>query len=221
MNTSIWTDDEGEMDPELRASLTPAQVLEILKEGNQRFLKGTGLVRDSMRQIEATSLEQKPFAFVLSCIDSRIPTELVFDQGIGDIFNARVAGNIVNQDVLGSMEFACKLSGARLIVILGHTSCGAIRGACSNAKLGLLTQLLEKIEPAVEATESEPGELRTADNPEFLDRVALKNVELAIEGVYDQSATLRSMLDAGEIAIVGAMYDVSSGNVFFVETPLC
>jgi carbonic anhydrase len=201
---------------ETQSMIIPASAIEMLKLGNDRFLKKEPHNRSLNDQVSQTSSGgQYPFAVVLSCIDSRIPTEIVFDQGIGDIFNARIAGNFVNADILGSMEFACKLAGSKLIVVMGHTSCGGVKGACDHAKLGNLTQMVEKIMPAVDATETEPGEDRSSKNIDFVNRVAVKNVELSIEKIKSDSSVLKEMLDLGQIDIVGAMYDVSTGQVSF------
>ena len=165
-----------------------------------------------------TSEGQFPFATFLSCIDSRVSAELVFDQGLGDIFSVRIAGNFINEDILGSMEFASKLAGTKLIVVLGHTSCGAVKGACDDAKLGNLTTMLSKIKPAVNAV-SEPTEqsLRNSKNSEFVDNVAEKNVLIAIENIRKQSPILKEMEDNNEIDIVGGMYDINTGAVTFYE----
>ena len=153
---------------------------------------------------------------IVSCIDSRIPTEIVFDQGIGDIFNARIAGNFINEDILGSLEFACKLAGSKLIVVMGHTSCGAVKGACDDAKLGNLTQMLQKIKPAVDQTKTEDGEARDSSNLNFVNRVSEANVNLTIEAIRKHSPVLKDMEDNGEIEITGAMYDVKTGSVNFL-----
>lgn len=199
-----------------QAMINPAIAVQLLKEGNQRFTNGEPLNRDLHQQIKDTSTGQYPFASVISCIDSRIPTEVVFDQGIGDIFNARVAGNFVNGDILGSLEFACKLAGSKVIVVMGHTSCGAVKGACDQAKLGNLTQMLDKIMPAVDAISTGPDEARNSSNINFVNKVAEKNVELTIANIKKQSPVLNEMLENGEIDIVGAMYDVKSGGVSFM-----
>src|SRR5690606_1135490 len=169
-------------------------------------------------QVNDTSEGQFPFATILSCIDSRVSAELVFDQGLGDIFSIRIAGNFINEDILGSMEFASKLAGTKLIVVLGHTSCGAIKGACDHARLGNLTALIKKIEPSVEAVKEPSDEnLRNSKNLEFVDKVAEKNVNLAMTNIRKQSPVLAEMEKNGEIKIVGAMYDVSNGEVVFYE----
>lgn len=192
--------------------MNPAQALAQLKAGNRRFVEGRMQKRVLMQRVAETSLGQNPFAVVLGCVDSRVPPELVFDQDIGDIFSLRVAGNIVNADILGSMEFACKLAGAKLIVVLGHTGCGAVRAAHDGTQLGHFSGLLAKIMPAVKAAQEPGGNERDA----FLDDVAKSNVLLAIENIKQGSAILNEMLDGGEIAIVGAMYDVSCGRVNFL-----
>ena len=196
-----------------QAAITPFQAIEMLKEGNARFTSNASEKRDYQSQIAETAGGQYPFAAVVSCIDSRIPTEIIFDQGIGDIFNARIAGNFVNEDILGSLEFACKVAGAKAIVVMGHTSCGAVKGACDKAELGNLTQMLEKITPAVDAVETAEGTDRSSANAAFVDAVAAKNVELTLAKIKKNSQVLSEMIEAGEIEIIGAMYDVASGEV--------
>ncbi len=198
-----------------QSTITPQQAIDLLKTGNQRFIKNKSLKRELLKQIEETAEGQYPFAAVVSCIDSRIPTEVVFDQGIGDIFNARVAGNIVNEDILGSLEFACKISGSKAIVVMGHTSCGAVKGACDNAELGNLTQMLDKIKPAIELTPTADNETRDSNNDDFVNMVASKNVELTIQNIKKKSEVLNNMHQLGEIAIIGAMYDVNTGKITF------
>lgn len=200
-----------------QAKMSPASSLQELMDGNKRFLDQTPAERNVIEQVGQTATGQYPFACVLSCIDSRIPTEIIFDQGVGDLFNARVAGNFINDDILGSMEFACKLAGARVIMILGHTSCGGVKGACDDAKLGLLTQMLAKIKPAVAATKTKDGEDRSSKNKDFVNRVAEENVRMNVAGVTERSSVLREMAEAGEITVVGAMYDVASGKVTMVD----
>lgn len=201
---------------EAQALVTPNGAIELLKEGNVRFQNKLKSERDLLEQVADTKKGQFPFATILSCIDSRVSSELIFDQGIGDVFSARVAGNFVNEDILGSMEFACKLAGTKLIVVLGHTSCGAVKGACDDAKLGNLTALLSKIKPAVNAV-SEPKDAaqRTSGNIDFVNEVAVKNVQLTIEKIRKDSPVLKEMEDQGEIAIVGGMYNISNGEVTF------
>jgi carbonic anhydrase len=199
-----------------REPLTPADALQILKDGNARFAGNTRANRDLLQQVNETSGGQWPFAVVLSCIDSRASAELVFDQGVGDIFSIRIAGNFLNDDILGSMEFACQVAGAKLIVVLGHSHCGAIKGACDGVELGNLTGLLAKIQPAVEGvTEPRAAAERTSANGAFVEAVSRKNTELALEGIPLRSEVLRSLRDDGSIAIVGAMYDITSGIVEF------
>lgn len=199
---------------ELQATVTPIQALRWLKEGNARFVENRRLERDLLRQVDITSGGQYPFAFVLGCVDSRVSPELVFDQGIGDIFSARIAGNFINDDILGSMEFACKLAGARLIVVLGHTQCGAIMGACDEVLLGNLTGMLAKLQPALQTVPAPPGE-RNSANASFVQEVAEKNVALAVEAITRRSPVLDEMVQNGEIEVVGAMYDVDTGQVTF------
>ena len=203
---------------ESQSQMTPEMALELLKEGNRRFLRGAPRERKLNQQVIETAYGQYPFASIIGCIDSRVPTSLIFDQGIGSIFSARVAGNIVNDDILGSLEFACKLAGAKLVVVLGHTSCGAVKGACDQAELGNLTALLSKINPAVLAvTEPENPEKRTSKNASFVDAVALENVRLTVQNVRTYSNVLRSMEKQGAIKIIGAMYDVATGEVQFLD----
>jgi carbonic anhydrase len=198
---------------ETQAAMTFKSSVDGLMEGNQRFLNKQPIQRDLLDQVRDTATGQYPFAAVLSCIDSRIPTEVIFDQGIGDIFNARIAGNFINEDILGSLEFACKLAGSKVIMVMGHTSCGAVKGACDHAKLGNLTQMLDKIMPAVDSIPTAEGEERNSSNKEFVNAVSAKNVEIAVTQIKDKSEVLKEMFDKGEIDIVGAMYDVSTGKV--------
>ncbi|MBT2160131.1 carbonic anhydrase family protein [Zobellia barbeyronii] len=201
---------------ETQSTMTPEKALNFLKEGNQRFQNNLKANRNLLEQVNDTSEGQFPFATILSCIDSRVSAELVFDQGLGDIFSIRIAGNFSNEDILGSMEFACKLAGTELVVVLGHTSCGAIKGACDHARLGNLTALINKIEPAVDAVKEPADEsLRNSKNLDFVDKVSEKNVLLTIDNIRKNSPVLAEMEDNGEIKIVGAMYDVSNGEVTF------
>jgi carbonic anhydrase len=201
---------------ETQASIDPEMAIELLKEGNKRFYDNKAVTRDLLDQVLETSTGQYPFATILSCIDSRVSSELIFDQGIGDIFSARVAGNFVNEDILGSMEFACKLAGTKVVVVLGHTACGAVKGACDDAKLGNLTALLSKIKPAVKAViEPTDANLRNSSNINFVNNVAEKNVHMTIENIRTESPVLKEMEDDGAIKIVGAMYDIKEGSVTF------
>jgi carbonic anhydrase len=198
-------------------AISPAKALELLKEGNQRFTSKKQVERDLTLQVEQTSTGQFPFATVLSCIDSRVPAELIFDQGIGDIFSVRIAGNFVNSDILGSMEFASKLAGTKLILVLGHTACGAVKGACDHAELGNLTGMLDNIAPAVDAiTEPTDAAERTSANIDFVNAVGTKNVELTIDRIHEESPVLAEMEQAGEIQIVGGIYDIATGKVNFL-----
>jgi len=212
-----FIDNSKTQTPETQTKITPKVAVEMLQRGNERFLKNRLLERKLERQVAETAKGQYPFAIILSCIDSRVPTEIIFDQGIGDIFNVRVAGNFVNEDILGSMEFACKLAGVKLVVVMGHTSCGAVQGACEAVQLGNLTQLLEKLMPAVKATKTAPNEDRSSNNSDFVNRVALKNVELTIEDICAKSPVLYELNNQGKIDIVSAMYDVESGRVEFLK----
>jgi carbonic anhydrase len=199
---------------EMRDALTPEMVLDVLRRGNDRFVNNLKSNRDLLEQVNATSEGQHPMAIVLSCIDSRTSAELIFDQGLGDIFSCRIAGNVLNEDILGSMEFACKLAGSKAIVVLGHSKCGAIKGACDGAKMGNLTALLSKIQPAVDM-ETETTENRSSSNAEFVERVAQLNVEMVQRQIVERSDVLAGMLERGEIALVGGMYDVENGTVEF------
>jgi carbonic anhydrase len=203
---------------ETQATMTAQKSLQYLKEGNQRFQNNLKANRNLLEQVNDTSEGQFPFATILSCIDSRVSAELVFDQGLGDIFSVRIAGNFVNEDILGSMEFACKLAGTKLIVVLGHTSCGAIKGACDDAKMGNLTKLIEKLKPAVNAVEEpKDASLRSSKNLEFVDNVSHMNVQLTIDRIHKESPILSEMEKNGEIMIIGAMYDINTGEVTFFE----
>jgi carbonic anhydrase len=197
-------------------AVTPELVLKHLIKGNQRFVSGRPITKNYLKQVKATSGGQFPLASIVSCIDSRAPAEVLFDLGIGDAFNARVAGNIVNEDILGSLEFASKVAGSKLIVVLGHTSCGAIKGACDDVKLGNLTGLIDKIKPAVSKAPND-GSLRSSKNPQFVEQVAELNVAEAVQTIRAKSPILLEMEKKGEIKIVGAMYDVKSGKVKFYE----
>ena len=196
-----------------RDKLTPDEIIAKMKQGNQRFRTGKETPHDYLAQQRASASGQYPAAVILSCIDSRASAETIMDLGIGDVFNARVAGNVVNADVLGSMEFACKIAGAKVVLVMGHTSCGAIKGAIDKAELGNLTGLLAKILPAVDAT-SYAGD-RSAKNYAFVDAVARKNVELALDGIRKGSAVLAGMETRGEVKLAGAMYNIKTASVDF------
>jgi carbonic anhydrase len=202
------------MSKDLQKRMSPDQALLRLKEGNRRFYEGKEMKRMHKEEIANTASGQYPYAVILSCIDSRTSSEIIFDQGIGDIFNIRLAGNVANTDVLGSMEFACKLAGAKLVIVLGHNKCGAVKGTCDHAQLGNLTQLLEEIKPAMDSVSDAPGE-RTSSNNAFVQAVAEKNVKMTIRKIRNDSAILKEMEQKGEINIVGGMYDISTGKVEF------
>jgi carbonic anhydrase len=203
---------------ETQASITPEKALDSLKVGNQRFQDNLKANRNLLQQVNETSEGQFPFAVILSCIDSRVSAELIFDQGLGDIFSIRIAGNFVNEDILGSMEFACKLAGTRLIVVLGHTACGAVKGACDDAKLGNLTKMLAKIKPAVAAVVTpKENSLRNSSNSKFVNDVSVKNVKITIDNITHGSEVLEEMQRNGEIRIIGAMYDIQTGAATFYE----
>ncbi len=193
--------------------LSPKDAHVILVKGNKRFVQNLKVQRNLQDQVLETSKGQHPFAVILSCIDSRVPAELVFDQGIGDIFSVRVAGNIINEDVLGSMEYACKVAGSKIVVVLGHTNCGAVTAACKNVKLGNITSLLSKIKPAIDSIQSKNKEM----NDDEIEEVAVKNVQLSIERIRAESPILLEMEKNNEIEIVGASYNVSNGNVIFLK----
>ena len=196
--------------------LTPDEVLRLLKDGNRRFVSGTLTSRDHSKLVREAANGQFPKAMILSCVDSRIPVEDVFDRGIGDVFVARVAGNFENTDILGSMEFACKVSGAKLVLVLGHEDCGAVKAAIDGVVLGNITLMLENIKPAVESISGYEGR-KSSENPEFVHMVAEKNVRLTIEDVRKRSTILKEMEDAGDIKIVGALYDMDTGEIDFLE----
>ena len=195
---------------EIQSKSSALEVLEILKEGNQRFVNQDPKSRNLLEQVNTTSTGQFPLAVVISCIDSRVPTEMIFDQGIGDIFCVRVAGNVINQDVLGSVEFACKVAGVKLIVVMGHTSCGAVKGACNNVELGNLTGLLDKIKPAISIVSNRGV---AADDSRFVDEVAIENVQLSLDTILHDSPVIKEMVDNGELKCAKAMYSVQTGEV--------
>ncbi len=198
-----------------QSGITPDMALDLLKEGNKRFVSNTPVNRDLLTQVGDTSADgQFPFATVLSCIDSRVSSEIIFDQGIGDIFSIRIAGNFINTDILGSMEFATKLAGTKVIVVLGHTACGAVKGSIGDAQLGNLGSLVGKIRPAVNAiTEPANQDERVTTNTKFVNEVAKKNVELSVERVLNESTVIAQMVADGAIKVVGGMYDITTGVV--------
>ena len=199
---------------ETQAQMTPRKALEFLQEGNKRFVNNLKVHRDLLEQANATIDGQWPFATILSCIDSRTSSELIFDQGLGDIFSVRIAGNIVNTDILGSLEFACKVAGSKLIVVLGHSKCGAIKGACDHIEMGNLTELLSKIQPAV-YQEKTTTEDRTSKNATFVENVAKINVKRSVKSIIERSYILDQILENGEIGIIGAMHNIETGKVKF------
>jgi len=204
------------LNKELQATITPRKALEILTEGNNRFINNLKAHRNLLEQVNDTRDGQWPFATILSCIDSRTSAELIFDQGLGDVFSVRIAGNIVNTDILGSMEFACKVAGSKLIVVLGHSKCGAIKGACDHVEMGNLTELLSKIQPAI-YQEKETKEERNASNATFVENVAQINVKRSVKNIIERSNVLEQMIAKGEIGIVGAMHNIETGEVIFYD----
>ena len=203
---------------ETQASITPSIALGILKEGNQRFVNNLKTNRNLLQQLNETREGQWPFAVILSCIDSRTSAELIFDQGLGDVFSIRIAGNVVNTDIVGSIEYACKVAGSKLILVMGHTQCGAVKGACDHIEMGNLTELLAKIQPAV-YQEKITMDLskRNSDNGEFLENVSTLNVKRSVKTIIDRSYILEQMIEKGEIAIIGAKHHIETGAVEFYE----
>ena len=199
---------------EILAAITPSMALTLLNEGNKRFLNNLKVNRNLLQQANETSDGQHPFAIILSCIDSRTSAELIFDQGLGDIFSVRIAGNIINEDILGSMEFACKVAGSKIIVVLGHTKCGAVKGACDHIEMGNLTALLSKIRPAVD-DETLTKENRNSNNSVFVENVATINVKRTVKSIMQRSPILKEMIESGQIGIVGGTHDISTGEVTF------
>lgn len=201
---------------EMQSQLTPEKAVQLLRDGNKRFVNNLRVNRNLLQQVNETSSGQFPFAFILSCIDSRTSAELIFDQGLGDVFSCRIAGNILNEDILGSMEFACKVAGSKVVVVLGHTKCGAIKGACDHVEMGNLSTLLHKVKPAMDA-ETATRENRTAANPEFVERVAELNVLHVLREIPKQSSIIEAMVKSGEIILIGGMYNVDTGVVDFYD----
>jgi len=199
---------------ETQEAITPTLALELLKKGNDRFVKNLKINRNLLQQASETSDGQHPFAVILSCIDSRTSAELIFDQGLGDIFSVRIAGNIVNEDILGSMEFGCKVAGSKIIVVLGHTKCGAVKGACDHVEMGHLTGLLSKIKPAVDK-EVDTTDNRNSNNANFVENVAALNVNHSVQSIVERSPILKELIENGQIGIVGGMYDIATGEVVF------
>ena len=214
--TSYDYDPTVALTAETQAALTPMQVIQRLQDGNARFVAGQAVERDFMGQVRQTAGGQYPMAAILGCIDSRVPHEIVFDKGVGDVFSARVAGNFVNTDILGSLEFATAVAGSKVIVVLGHTECGAVKGACDNVQLGNLTATLANIAPAIYAVDDISGP-RTAANAEFVQEVAEANVMLNVENMVSRSRVIHDLVEAGELIVIGAMHDVATGEVTFYE----
>lgn len=204
---------------ELQAAITPAMALETLKKGNERFMNNLKANRNLLQQANETSDGQHPFAVILSCIDSRTSAELIFDQGLGDVFSIRIAGNIVNEDIIGSMEFGCKVAGAKIIVVLGHTKCGAVKGACDHVEMGSLTALLTKIQPAL-YDEKTVTENRNSSNADFVEKVSRIHVKRTVHAIMERSPILKEMIESGEIGIVGGTHDINNGAVSFYEDSL-
>jgi carbonic anhydrase len=199
---------------ESQSQMTPRKAMEFLQEGNNRFVKNLKTDRNLLSQVNDTREGQWPFATILSCIDSRTSAELIFDQGLGDIFSVRIAGNIVNTDILGSMEFACKIAGSKLIVVLGHSKCGAVKGACDHVEMGNLTELLSKIQPAV-YQENKTKTDRNSKNSPFVENVAKINVKRNVKNIIERSFILEQMVENGEIGVIGAMHNIETGKVTF------
>jgi len=203
---------------EMQAAITPRSALALLQEGNRRFINNLKVNRNLLQQANETSDGQHPFAVILSCIDSRTSAELIFDQGLGDIFSVRVAGNIINEDILGSMEFGCKVAGAKIIVVLGHSKCSAVKGACDHMEMGNLTALLTKIRPAVD-DEQATTENRNSNNEAFVENVIAINVRRTVKSIMERSTILKAMVDTGQIGIIGGTHDIATGAVaFFADT---
>ena len=200
----------------MQSAITASRALELLQEGNKRFVSNLKVNRNLLQQANETSDGQHPFAVILSCIDSRTSAELIFDQGLGDVFSVRIAGNIINEDILGSMEFGCKVAGSKIIVVLGHTKCGAVKGACDHVEMGNLTALLTKIRPAVD-DETSTTENRTSGNSEFVEKVAAINVKRTVKSIMERSPILKEMIESGEIGIVGGLHDITTGEVTFYD----
>jgi carbonic anhydrase len=204
---------------ELQEAISPYTALELLKDGNKRFVNNLKINRNLLQQANDTSDGQHPFAVILSCIDSRTSAELIFDQGLGDVFSVRIAGNIINEDILGSMEFGCKVAGSKIIVVLGHTKCGAVKGACDHVEMGNLTALLTKIRPAVDDEDTVKDD-RNSGNPVFVEKVSTINVKRTVKAIMERSPILKEMIESGQIGIVGGTHDISTGEVEFYDDTL-
>ena len=217
VTTSYDYDPTVALTAETQAALTPMQVVQRLKDGNRRFVAGEAVERDFMGQVRQTGEGQYPMAAILGCIDSRVPHEIVFDKGVGDIFSARVAGNFVNTDILGSLEFATAVAGSKVVVVLGHTECGAVKGACDHVELGNLTATLANIAPAVYAVgDLVPGE-RSSKNADYVQAVAVENVEMTVRNMVERSPIMHGLVEEGKLIVIGAMHDVRTGEVMFMD----
>jgi carbonic anhydrase len=201
---------------EMQTAITPLMALELLKDGNKRFVNNLKVNRNLLQQANETSDGQHPFAVILSCIDSRTSAELIFDQGLGDVFSVRIAGNIINEDILGSMEFGCKVAGSKIIVVLGHSKCGAVKGACDHVEMGNLTALLSKIRPAVDDEET-ITQNRNSNNAEFVEKVSVINVKRTVKSILQRSPILKEMIEKGEIGIIGGTHDITTGQVTYFD----
>ncbi len=217
VQTSYDYDPTVALTAETQAALTPMQVIQRLKDGNARFLAGEAVERDFLAQVGETATGQYPMAAILGCIDSRVPHEIIFDKGVGDVFSARVAGNFVNTDILGSLEFATAAAGSKVIVVLGHTECGAVKGACDNVELGNLTATLANIAPAIYAIGNEVEGERSSKNKEFVQAVAHENVEMTVRNMVERSRVMHSLVEEGKLIVIGAMHDVATGKVTFMD----
>lgn len=214
LNINIsFSQETGIITKEIQSTFTPKSALDSLQAGNKRFMDDSQVHRNLIKESEYTASKQYPYAVIVGCIDSRVPAEIIFDQGIGSIFYARIAGNVIDEDVLGSLEFACKVTGAKLILVLGHTNCGAVKGAIDNVEMGNLTLLLDKIKPAVDSVKEFND--RSSANYEFVGKVAKENVILSMNKILSRSPILKDMIDKGEVGLVGGMYDLESGKVEF------
>lgn len=200
----------------MQDAITPTIALSLLKEGNKRFMNNLKANRNLLQQANETSEGQHPFAIILSCIDSRTSAEIIFDQGLGDIFSVRIAGNIINEDILGSMEFACKVAGSKIITVLGHTQCGAVKGACDHVEMGNLTTLLSKIQPAIYDEKTEEDN-RNSSNNGFVEKVSVINVKRTVHAIIERSPILKDMFEKGEITIIGGTHHIATGEVVFYE----
>ncbi len=215
--TSEVKRNDSALTKERQSNLTIDEIIQHFKDGNERFLKGTTIQNDFHKQVEQTGSQgQFPKAIVLSCIDSRAPTEVIFDKGIGDIFGTRVAGNYADEGVIGGIEYACKVAGAKVIIVLGHTDCGAVKSACDNVKLGNITYVMDEIKPAVDSVKGIAGE-RNSANKDFVKEVTKKNVQLTMKKILEDSEIISEMAKEGKVKIIGAVYDVKTGKVEFIK----